>query len=62
MHPLIVIVFFHRVLTYSLALLFQSLIHIIKEQSSEDFSSLYFYSYQLGFNPTNIIINQVCVV
>jgi hypothetical protein len=30
--------FFHRVLTYSLALLFQSLIHISKEQSSEVFS------------------------
>jgi hypothetical protein len=52
-HLSIVIVFFYRVLTYSLALLFLSLIHILKEQSSEEFSSLYLYSYQLGFNPTN---------
>jgi hypothetical protein len=33
--------FFLRVLTYSLALLFLSLIHILKEQSSEELSSLY---------------------
>jgi hypothetical protein len=51
-HLSIMIVFFHRVLTYLLALLFLSLIHILKEQSSEEFSSL--YSYHLGFNPTNI--------
>jgi hypothetical protein len=49
MHLSIVIVFFHRVLIYSLALLFLSSIHILKEQSSEGFSSL--YSYHLGFNP-----------
>ena len=55
MHLSIVIVFFHRVLTYSLVLLFLSLIHILKEQSSEEFSSsLYLYSYQLGFDSTNI--------
>jgi hypothetical protein len=53
-HFFSVIVFFHRVLTYSLVLLFLSLIHILKEQSSDEFSSLYLYSYQLGFNPTNI--------
>jgi hypothetical protein len=38
-HFFIVIVFFHRVLTYSLVLFFVSLIHILKEQSSEKFSS-----------------------
>jgi hypothetical protein len=53
-HLSIVIVFFHRVLTYSLPQLFLSLIHILKEQSSAEFSSL--YSYRLGFNPTNIFI------
>jgi hypothetical protein len=36
-----VIAFFLRILTYSLALLFLSSIHILKEQSSEEFSSLY---------------------
>jgi hypothetical protein len=46
------IVFFHRVLIYSLALLFLSSIHILKEQSSEEFSPL--YSYHLGFDLTNI--------
>jgi hypothetical protein len=51
-HLSIVIVFLHRVLTYSLALLFLSSIHILKEQPSEEFSSL--YSYHLGFNPTHI--------
>jgi hypothetical protein len=36
-------------------LLFLSLIHIFKEQSSEEFSSsLYLYSNQLGFDSTNI--------
>jgi hypothetical protein len=49
-HLSIVIVLFHRVLTYSLALLFLSPIHILKEQSSEEFSSLYPYSYHLSFN------------
>jgi hypothetical protein len=50
----IVIIFFHRVLTYSLVLLFPSLIHILKEQSSEEFScSLYLYSSQLDFGSTN---------
>jgi hypothetical protein len=54
-HLLIDIVFFQRVLTYLLALFFLSLIQILKEQSSEEFSSsLYLYSYQLGFNSTNI--------
>jgi hypothetical protein len=54
-HLFIVIVFFHKVLTYSLALLFLSLIHILKEQSSEEFSSsLYLYSHQLDFDSTNI--------
>jgi hypothetical protein len=54
-HLFIVIVFFHRVLTYSLVLLFLSLIHILKEQSSEGFSSsLYLYSHQLDFDSTNI--------
>jgi hypothetical protein len=34
--------------------LFLSLIHILKEQSSEEFSSsLYLYSSQLGFGSTN---------
>jgi hypothetical protein len=43
-HFFIVNVFFHRVLTYSLVLLFLSLIHILKEQSSEEVSpSLYLY-------------------
>jgi hypothetical protein len=51
-HLSIMIIFFHKVLTHSLALLFLSSIHILKEQSSEEFSSL--YSYHLGFNPTNI--------
>jgi hypothetical protein len=55
-HLSIVIIFFHRVLTYSLALLFLSSIHILNEQSSEEFSSL--YSYHLGFNPTNIYYKQ----
>jgi hypothetical protein len=53
-HFFSVIVFFHRVLRYSLVLLFLCLIYILKKQSSEEFSSLYLYSYQLGFNPTNI--------
>jgi hypothetical protein len=54
-HIYIVIVFFHRVITFSLALLFLSLIHLLKEQSIEEFSSsLYLYSYQLGFDSTNI--------
>jgi hypothetical protein len=44
-------VFFHRVLIYSLALLFLSSIHILKEQSSEEFSP---YSHHLGFDLTNI--------
>jgi hypothetical protein len=48
-HLSTVIVFFHRVLTYSLVLLFQSLRHILKEQSSEEFSTLYLYSYQIDF-------------
>jgi hypothetical protein len=49
-HFFIVIVFFPRVLTFSLVLLFLSLIHTLKEQSSEEFSSsLYLYSSQLGF-------------
>jgi hypothetical protein len=61
-HLSTVIVFLHRVLTYSLALLFLSLIHILKEQSSEEFSSLYLYSYHLGLIPLAFIINQVCVV
>jgi hypothetical protein len=53
-HLFIVIVFFHRVLTYTLVLLFLSLIHILKEQSSEEFSSsLYIYSSQLGFDSNN---------
>jgi hypothetical protein len=53
-HFFLVIVFFHKVLTYSLELLFLSLIHILKEQSSEEFSSsLYLYSSQLGFGSTN---------
>jgi hypothetical protein len=43
--------FFHRVLIYSLALLFLSSIHILKEQSSEEFSP---YSHHLGFDLTNI--------
>jgi hypothetical protein len=51
-HLFIVIVFFHRVLTYSLVILFLSLIHILKEQSSEEFSSS-LYIYQLGFDFTN---------
>jgi hypothetical protein len=51
-HISVVIVFFHSVLTYSLVLLFLSSICILKEQSSEEFSSL--YSYHLGFNPTKI--------
>jgi hypothetical protein len=51
-HLSIVITFFHRVLTYSVVLLFLSSIHILKEQSSEELS--YLYSYHLGFNPTNI--------
>jgi hypothetical protein len=51
-HLSIAIILFHRVLIYSLALLFLSSIHILKEQSSEEFSSLYLY--HLGFNPTNI--------
>jgi hypothetical protein len=62
-HFFIVIVFFHRVLTYSLVLLFLSLIDILKEQSSEEFSySLYLYSSQLGFGLLTLIINQVCLV
>jgi hypothetical protein len=52
-HLSTVIVFHHRVFTYSLALLFISLIHILKEQSREEFSSLTRYSYQLDFNPSN---------
>jgi hypothetical protein len=49
-----VIIFFHRVLTNSLVLLFLNLIHILKEQSSEKFpSSLYLYSSQFGFGFTN---------
>jgi hypothetical protein len=46
------VVFFHRVLIYSLALLFLSSIHIVKEQSNEEFSPL--YPYHLGFDLTNI--------
>jgi hypothetical protein len=46
------IVFFHRVLIYSLVLLFLGSIHIIKEQSSEEFSPL--YSQHLGFDLTNV--------
>jgi hypothetical protein len=45
-------VFFYRVIIYSLAVLFLSSIHIIKEQSSEEFSPI--YSYHLGFDLTNI--------
>jgi hypothetical protein len=53
-HFFIVIVFFHRVLTYSLVLLLLCLICILKEQSSKEFSSsLYLYSSQLGFDSTN---------
>jgi hypothetical protein len=36
--------------SYSLVLLLLSLIHISKEQSSEEFSSLHLYSYQLDFS------------
>jgi hypothetical protein len=51
MHLFTVIVFFQRVVTYLLTLLLLSLIHILKEQSSEEFSSsLYLYSYQLDFD------------
>jgi hypothetical protein len=50
----IVIVFLHRVFTYPLVFLFLSLIHILKERSSEELSSsLYLYSSQLGFGSTN---------
>jgi hypothetical protein len=58
---LVCLSFFHRVLTYSLALLFQSLICILKEQSSEVFSS----SLSIHINLVLIsqtFINQVCVV
>jgi hypothetical protein len=62
-HFCIAIIFFHRVLTYSLVLLFLSLIHILKEQSSEEFSS-YFYSIHLNLVLVllKLIINQVCLV
>jgi hypothetical protein len=46
------IVFLHRVLIYSLALLFLSSIYILKKQSSEEFSPL--YPLHLGFDLTNI--------
>jgi hypothetical protein len=36
--------------SYSLVLLLLSLIHILKEQSSEEFSFLHLHSYQLGFS------------
>ena len=63
MHLSTVIVFFHRVHTYSLALLFLSLIHILKEQSSEEFSSsLYLYSSKLVLVILTLIINQDCLV
>jgi hypothetical protein len=61
-HPFFVIVFFQKVLIYSLALLFLSSKYILKEQSSEEFSPL--YSNHLGFDLISLtfIINQVCVV
>jgi hypothetical protein len=52
---------FHKVLTYSLALLFQSLIHISKEQSSEEYSSSLSIHNNLVFISLTFI-NQVCVV
>jgi hypothetical protein len=62
-HFFIVIIFFHRVLTFSFMLLFLSLIHILKEQSSEEFSSL---STSIHLNLVlvllRLIINQVCLV
>jgi hypothetical protein len=63
-HFIIPIVFFHKVLTYSLVLLFQSLIHILMEQTSEELSSpLYLYSPQLGFGSkreigSNLFLND----
>jgi hypothetical protein len=58
-HFFIVIVFFHRVLTYSLVLLFLSLIHILKEHSSEEFSTSIHINLVLVLLT---LINQVCLV
>jgi hypothetical protein len=58
-HFFIVIVFFHRVLTYSLVLLFLSLIHILKEHSSEEFSTSIHINLVLVLLT---LINQFCLV
>jgi hypothetical protein len=56
-----IIVFCYRVLAYSLVLWLLSLIHILKEQPSEEFSFLSTHI-SLVLIPLIFIINQVCVV
>jgi heme A synthase len=61
-HLSTVIVFFHRILTYSLALLFLSLIHILRNNQVK--SSLISASIHINMVLIllTLIINQVCLV